>query len=92
MADPIKDDSNEDLANDPIVVALVDGLLSGKRIDFWGEGDMTDDDEPRLVLWMEHGKVRMQGRGGVDFGAFGNGDVVWRFMRPILMEERKAEG
>ncbi len=91
MADPI-DNNTEDLANDPYVIAVIDGLVSGKRVPFWGEGDMTEDDEPRLVLWMERGKIRMQGRGGVDFGAFGNADVAWRFMRPILMEERKAEG
>ena len=90
MVDPI-DSNTEDLANDPFVIAVIDGLVSGKRVPFWGEGDMTEDDEPRLVLWMERGKIRMQGRGGVDFGAFGNGDVAWRFMRPLLMEEPNAE-
>ncbi len=85
-------DSAEDLATDAEIADMMRALANGERACFWGEGETKEVGEPRLVLWQEGSRFRLQGRGGVDFGAFGSIAVAFRFMEPIMAEKAGAEG
>lgn len=84
--------SAEDMATDAEIAAMMKALADGERGYFWGEGETKEVGEPRLVLWQEGNRFRLQGRGGVDFGAFGSILVVFRFMQPIMAEKSGVEG
>lgn len=82
----------DDMATDVEIAAMMRALAAGERGLFWGEGETKEVGEPRLVLWQDGGRFRLQGRGGVDFGAFGSIIVAFRFMAPIMAERAGAEG
>ena len=80
-----------DMATDAEVATLMSALARGERAEFWGAGEVKEKGEPRLTLWQERQSFRLQGRGGVDFGAFGSIRVVFRFMARIMSETGEVE-